>query len=606
MPTPPPTEPSEPVAPHEPAPSEHEPDPPSRLLPAGGVAAIVGLLIAWWIDAPEIVLGLGIASALALVWSIGLGVRADQAQREARVELDRVGAELDEVREQLAQSSRAHSHFQHMIAAAPDAVFVTDPKGIVTTWNDAAEQIYGRSSAVAVGEPLLSVIEDEDDRFSTHIPRLLKGAAVEPFEATLTTTAGRHRDISVTIVPLPGEAGEVVALWGIARDITRMRQADRRLRLAVEASPSGVIAVDLAGNMVLVNAEAERLFGYPRSELLGRPIEMLLPARFRTEHPHLRKHYFEHPQARRMGGDGRALVGMRKDGTEFPLDVGLSPLETEEGPLVLSAIVDRTELQKSRDALEAKSRDLARSNADLEQFAYVASHDLQEPLRMIASYTELLGQRYQGQLDERADKYIHYAADGARRMQELLQGLLGLSRVGTEGGPLVAVVPSTVLDGVLANLRLAIRDANATIERAGALDHPVLADRAQLGQLLQNLVANSLKFRGERAPHVIVGAEVEGSVVCFRVKDNGIGFDVAFADRAFLVFQRLHPRTEYPGSGIGLAVAKKIVERHGGRIWLDSEPGGGTEASFTLPSAAESLVVEGARGDEAWRERSGS
>lgn len=247
----------------------------------------------------------------------------------------------------------------------------------------------------------------------------------------------------------------------------------------------------------------------------------------------------------------------------------------------------RAVLNLARDAEDAKqqalqvSEALKRSNEELEQFAYVASHDLQEPLRMVASYTALLAERYQGKLDERADKYIYYAVDGARRMQELINDLLALSRVGTRAKPPEPVPASDVLDQVLANMQAALRETNGQVSRS---ELPVIpADRIQLGQLFQNLISNALKFRGEAPPQIQVTAERSADAWVFCVRDNGIGLDMQFAERIFQVFQRLHGRGEYPGSGIGLAISKKIVERHGGRIWVESEPGKGAAFFFTWP-----------------------
>jgi PAS domain S-box-containing protein len=242
----------------------------------------------------------------------------------------------------------------------------------------------------------------------------------------------------------------------------------------------------------------------------------------------------------------------------------------------------------STDITELKRRDaeLQRSNAELEQFAYVASHDLQEPLRMVANYTELLAQRYRGQLDERADRYIHYASDGARRMQGLVADLLAYSRVGSQGRPLLPVPAGAVLARVIEALQRLVRETGATIEY-GELP-TVLADEGQLGQLFQNLLSNALKFRSEAPPRVVVSAApagAAGSLWAFSVVDNGIGLDMRYAERIFQMFQRLHGQGQYPGSGIGLAIAKRIVERHGGTITVASRPGAGTTFHFTLQAA---------------------
>lgn len=241
---------------------------------------------------------------------------------------------------------------------------------------------------------------------------------------------------------------------------------------------------------------------------------------------------------------------------------------------------DITERKQADERIMRVLNDLKRSNNELEQFAYVASHDLQEPLRMVSSYTQLLAERYQDKLDEKANLFIHYAVDGAVRMQQLINDLLAFSRIGTKGKPLVAVDAHAVLGAVIQNLKMNIEEAKAIITN-GCLPE-VKADASQLVQLFQNLIGNALKFRGETFPLIHVAAKDEGTEWLFSIRDNGIGIDPQFSDKVFVIFQRLHTKEEYPGSGIGLAICKKIVDRHGGRIWFESEPGKGATFYFTI------------------------
>jgi len=238
-------------------------------------------------------------------------------------------------------------------------------------------------------------------------------------------------------------------------------------------------------------------------------------------------------------------------------------------------------LREAHTALEQKAEELSRSNEELQQFAYVASHDLQEPLRMISSYTQLLGRRYGERFDENAKEFMGYIVEGATRMKQLIEDLLAYSRVGTKGREFRAFSAESALEKALANLR-------TTAERAGAqITHErlpvIMGDEGQLAQVFQNLVGNAIKFRGEEAPRIHVSSRFVDGAWEFAVRDNGIGFDPQYADRIFLVFQRLHTRSEYPGTGIGLAICKKIVDRHGGRIWVDSHPGTGSTFFFTIP-----------------------
>jgi signal transduction histidine kinase len=225
--------------------------------------------------------------------------------------------------------------------------------------------------------------------------------------------------------------------------------------------------------------------------------------------------------------------------------------------------------------------DLARSNRDLEQFAYVASHDLQEPLRMVATYTQLLAERYQGKLDSEADKYIHYAVDGALRMQKLVQDLLAFSRVGREGVALKSNDCNAVLQTSLKNLGAAIQESGAIVEHVQLPE--VMADNSQLVLVFQNLIGNAIKFRGSEPPVIRVSAEEKGKEWIFSVEDNGIGIPAEHRENVFVIFRRLHTRAEYAGNGIGLSICKKIIEQHGGRIWVESEPGHGSIFRFTVP-----------------------
>jgi light-regulated signal transduction histidine kinase (bacteriophytochrome) len=247
-----------------------------------------------------------------------------------------------------------------------------------------------------------------------------------------------------------------------------------------------------------------------------------------------------------------------------------------------AAARDITERKRAEEALEEKAQDLARSNADLEQFAYVASHDLQEPLRMVANFTQLLADRYRDKVGEEGAEFIAYAVDGAKRMQRLIQDLLTYSRVGTRGKSFELADCNELLGEAVANLQIAIQESGAVITHEEL--PAVMGDPSQLTQVFQNLLGNALKFRGENPPRIHVSAKRQGTRWVFVVRDNGIGIAPEFAERIFVIFQRLHSRGEYPGTGIGLAVCKKIVERHGGKIWLESEPGKGATFHFTIPA----------------------
>ncbi len=251
-------------------------------------------------------------------------------------------------------------------------------------------------------------------------------------------------------------------------------------------------------------------------------------------------------------------------------------------------VAERT---RAEEALADQAEALARSNADLQQFAYVASHDLQEPLRMVASYLQLIARRYQGRLDSDADEFIDFAVGGARRMQDLIADLLAYSRVGTQAKALQRVDTERAFGKAVENLKVAIDESGAVVTRSGL--PAVWADPVQIVQLFQNLIGNAIKFRGQRRPEVRVEAETRDDATTFRIRDNGIGIEPQYADRIFVIFQRLHTREEYGGNGIGLAVCKKIVERHRGRIWMESNPGQGSTFSFTIATPPQEAEAAG-------------
>jgi signal transduction histidine kinase len=280
-------------------------------------------------------------------------------------------------------------------------------------------------------------------------------------------------------------------------------------------------------------------------------------------------------------GDVTAVECIKQGATDYVLKDGLARLP-EVIRRALREKKERSLRHQVEEDLARKVDELARSNADLEQFAYVASHDLQEPLRMVTAYTQLLGERYRGQLDENADKFIGYASEGAQRMQVLIQDLLAFSRVGRNGDTSESVDCNAVMQEVLQTLNPAIQESGATVTHG---EFPaVWADRTQVAQIFQNLIGNAIKFRGKEPPAISAQAEEADQRWRFSVSDNGIGIAAEYAESIFVVFQRLHARSEYPGNGIGLAICKKIVERYGGKIWVESQSGSGSTFKFTLPA----------------------
>jgi len=363
------------------------------------------------------------------------------------------------------------------------------------------------------------------------------------------------------------------------------KESRAKYRGLLEAAPDAIVVVNQAGEIVLLNLQAEKQFGYRRDELVGQQVKNIIPEGFaeRLLADDLRS--AEDALAQQIG-TGIELTGQRKDGSAFPIEIMLSPLESAEGILVTAAIRDISVRKAAELRLLQAVEELNRSNEELGQFAYIASHDLQEPLRMVASYTQLLSRRYKGQLDTDADEFIAFAVDGASRMQRLIEDLLAYSRVGTKGQDLLDSSSEEALQQALLNLRGAIEESGAAVTHDPL--PMVLADETQLIQLFQNLVGNAIKYQSPGVPQVhISAARDSGKKWVFSVRDNGLGIDPQYFDKIFGVFQRLHQRNEFAGTGIGLAICKKIVERHGGTISVESQPGKGSTFRFALAGASK-------------------
>lgn len=357
-------------------------------------------------------------------------------------------------------------------------------------------------------------------------------------------------------------------------------------RRVVESAPYGIVVSDREGRIVLVNPKAEEMFGYSREEFLTLGIEALVPFPSRGTHGLMREGFHGHPEPRAMGA-GRDLQACRRDGTEFPVEIALTPLPGPEGMHVLSSIVDITERKRGEEELLRYSLRLERSNAELESFASVASHDLQEPLRKIRMMGDRLATLCGDQLGEQGRDYLGRMIRAGENMHRLIRDLLAFSRVGTGAESFRLIRLEDPVKEAISALEVLLDESGGTI-RLGDLPE-IEADEAQMRQLFQNLLANALKFRRpgiaplvELSSSVVEGAEGR-PLVRIEVRDNGIGFDACYRERIFQIFQRLHGKSEFEGTGIGLAICKKIVERHDGRIAAEGSPGEGSTFTVELP-----------------------
>ena len=486
--------------------------------------------------------------------------------------------------------AQMEGRYRGLLEAAPDAMVVVNTAGEIVLLNVQAEKQLGYSRDELVGQEVTNIIpEGFAERLIADDLRSAADALAQQIGTGIELIARRKNgtEFPIEIMLSPLESAEGILVTAAIRDISvrksaeeHLAQMEGRYRGLLEAAPDAMVVVNKAGEIVLLNVQAENQFGYHRDELVGQKMTNIVPEGFAERLIADALRSSEDALAQQIG-TGIELTGRRKNRSEFPIEMMLSPLESAEGILVTAAIRDISKRKMAEADLLHKVEELNRSNVELGQFAYIASHDLQEPLRMVASYTQLLSRRYKGKLDADADEFIAFAVDGAGRMQRLIQDLLAFSRVGTKGKDLLETSSEEALQQALINLRGAIEESGALVTHDPLPS--VLADEMQLVQLFQNLVGNAIKYQKPGVPKVHISAIKNGGKQwTFAVKDNGLGIDPQYFERIFGMFQRLHKREEFAGTGIGLAICKKIVERHGGTISVESQPGEGSTFSFEL------------------------
>jgi PAS domain S-box-containing protein len=527
-------------------------------------------------------------------------------------------------REQAEQKSK---QLAAIVRSSDDAIIGKTTEGIITSWNRGAEKIYGYTESEMVGQPITRLIPPAHPNDVPQILAKLKaGIYIEHYETVRCRKDGRLVDVSLAVSPIRDADGRVVAASTIARDVTERKEAEaalkeseKRYRIVADNTYDWEFWLSPDRQFLYSSPSCRQVTGHATEEFVRDP-DLL----YRIIHPEDREHFMRHDQqvvAGKVPGEAEFRILLGDKGVRHIHHV-CQPVFDDEGQYLGKRgsnrdITERKEaeealrraheelemrveertrqLKKANERLEVevmerrraeadlslRSQELARSNADLEQFAYVASHDLQEPLRMVASYLQLLEKRYMDKLDQDANEFIEFAVDGAKRMQVLITDLLVYSRIGTQGRPFRPVNCEEALERAMRNLQLAVKESGAHITHDPLPS--VWGDDMQLTQLFQNLIGNAIKFRGDAPPRICIGAEPEGDFFRFSIKDNGIGIEPHHLERIFMVFQRLHSRSAYAGTGIGLAICKKIVERHGGEIRVASEPGQGTTFYFSIP-----------------------
>ncbi|HEX2866251.1 MAG TPA: PAS domain S-box protein [Ignavibacteriales bacterium] len=494
-------------------------------------------------------------------------------------ENERLLAELGAMRRQiqlLEYIKTAADHFPHVIA-----LYDSERRFIFV--NGYAQEMTGLSLTDFIGK------KDEEifprSVTSCYLPVLLKATeTLRPQIKECTIKFRSKKTLILSFIPMLDDEGRLYRIMCNSFDITNRKSAEDDLvkselmfRKVWESSFDGMRLIDKNGIMVKVNDAFCNMVGMAKEELEGQ----LFTKIYKTSHEELLKKAINRIATRTTVPRYVEKFNLW-NGRIVWFEVSNNLLSvSRSSPMLLSIFRDISQRKLFEDKLNRTIQKLEESNRELEQFAYVASHDLQEPLRMVSNYTQLLAKRYQSRLDETGREFINFAVSGAMRMQSLIKDLLAYSRVTTKARPFEPTDSGAVLKEVLLDLKFAVEESKAQITSE---ELPlVMADRTQFRQLLQNLLSNSLKFRTEKPPEIHISAEQREGEWLFKITDNGIGIDPQYFERIFMLFQRLHDSGTYPGTGIGLAICKKIIERHGGRMYVESEPGRGTSFYFTIP-----------------------
>jgi PAS domain S-box-containing protein len=486
--------------------------------------------------------------------------------------------------------SKCERSWAAAMASFGDAVIVCDVSGTVTFLNAVAEELTGWKLDEATGMPARELFDVLTEYSRDAVDLMSMGASSNTgtlARAVLARRDGTEVPVDVGTSPIRDDDGNIGSMVIVLRDATGRRKLEEELYDArnqwertFDHTPDLIAILDAKHNIVRANRPMLQRLG------VSRPEEYVGQKCYRCVHGSSGPPPFC-PHSMTMADGEEHMAEVHEDVLGGDFLVSTTPIYDRQGKLTGTVHVARNVTERKRmerDILE-KAEGLARSNAELEQFAYVASHDLQEPLRMVTTYLTLLEKKFGDQLSDDARVYLNFAVGGGARARALIRDLLDYSRVGSQGKPLQCTDMEDVLSVVRRNLEAQVRDENGTIV-CDALP-TIMADDYQMVALMQNLISNAIKFHGEEPPIVRVSCEMRGDRWLFSIGDNGIGIDARFKEQVFQLFRRLHGVDEYPGTGIGLAIAKKIVERHGGKIWLDSEVGRGTTFHFTIPAAEQ-------------------
>ena len=471
-----------------------------------------------------------------------------------------------------------------IVQASEDAIIGGIPDGTITSWNPGAERLYGYTASEAIGNNLRMLAPDPSE-MAAIIQAIADGKPFLRYEAKRVRRDGSEIHASITTAPLKDSNGRIIGGCSIARDITEQKRSEetlKRYKVILENMAEGVNVSDENANILYTNPAFDRMFGYAPGELVGRNVRILNDYDSEENERLVRECMSQVMSEGCWQGEFR---NRRKDGSRFFTRARIQSHRLMDRLAFIAVQEDITERRRTDEALQKTTVELLASNRDLNNFAYVVSHDLQEPLRMVTSFLRLLESKIGGQLDGDSREYIRFAKDGAQRMREMIEGVLAYSRVGGKPRQFLPTDLQEVLRAALDNLKLAIAESGARIN-FGPLP-TVPGESVLLTQLFQNLISNAIKFRSDETPTIRVQATEDTDSWRIELADNGIGFSMDASDRIFMMFQRLHTREKYAGIGAGLAICQRIVEHHGGRIWAEAEPDKGSWFFFTLPKHAK-------------------
>ncbi len=470
-----------------------------------------------------------------------------------------------------------------VIESVPNGIIMVDEKGKIILCNTEAERMFGYDRDELLGAPIeLLVPAKVREKHPTYRDSFLHNPSKRQMGAGRDLTGIRkdRTEIPVEIGLNHIRTDDNSFVVASIVDITERKKQEEKFRTIVESVPNGIIMVDTTGSITLSNSEAEKMFGYGRGELLGKKVEALVPMRYQGNHPADRDRFIDHPQKRQMGA-GRDLAGLKKDGTEIPVEIGLNPIDTPDGRYILASILDISERKAIDDKLHLAYEEVQQKNQEMEQFVYTVSHDLKAPLVTSMSFMGFLKEDIDRQQFSEVTDSLQRLEKAHRRMQELINDLLQVSRIGRMELHYEEVAVQAVLNEVAENAAEHFRAQHAKFEPAP--DLPVIpADRKRLAQVLENLIGNALKYASDTGdPLIQVLWKDAGHEVHVCVKDNGPGIEPEYHRKIFGLFQRLDSSKE--GTGVGLTIVSRIMQLHGGSVWVQSELGQGSEFWLAFP-----------------------